>query len=66
LKVVEKYMTRRNLSLYPLDEDIPLEGVVRPGWREVVVVTQQGKERIRRLDYEPCVLGMLRETLRVT
>ena len=66
LKVVEKYMTRRNLSLYPLDEDIPLEGVVRPGWREVVVVTQQGKERIRRLDYELCVLGMLRETLRVT
>ena len=66
LKVVEKYMTRRNLSLYPLDEDIPLEGVVRPGWREVVVVTQQGKERIRRLDYELCVLGMLRETLRAT
>jgi hypothetical protein len=33
-----------DLSLYPLDEDISrCGGVVRHGWREVVVVTQQGK-----------------------
>jgi len=67
LKVIEKYLNHQNMSFYPLDEDIPLEGVIRPGWMEVVIVKRKrGKDRISRLDYELCVLGMLREKLRST
>ena len=65
--MVEKYLTQRNVQFYPLDEALPLEGIVRPGWLEVVVVKRQrGQDRISRLDYELCVLSMLREKLRLT
>jgi len=50
---------------YPTPEAIPMEGVVPPGWRELVV-TQDGKghERVNRISYELCVLQALRERLR--
>jgi hypothetical protein len=67
LKVVEKYVHHPRLQFYPLDEQVPLEGIVHPHWRELVIVKRQRTaDRIRRLDYELCVLGLLREKLRAT
>src|SRR5256714_4949953 len=50
---------------YPLDEEGPIEGVVRPMWQEVVVEKDKdGEQRINRVNYELCVLEALREGLR--
>src|SRR5438552_15933133 len=50
---------------YPVDEDIPLAGVVRSMWQEVVVEKDKdGEQRINRVNYELCVLEALREGLR--
>jgi TnpA family transposase len=45
--------------------EIPLDGVVRSGWREtILVLDKQGRVRVDRLKYEICVLQALRERLR--
>lgn len=50
---------------YFLAEDVPLKGVVKPKWRDIVIETgRNGDSRINRLNYEICVLQSLRETLR--
>ena len=47
------------------DEGVPLEGVIAPKWRDLVVETDgAGGFRINRVNYEICVLGALRERLR--
>jgi hypothetical protein len=44
---------------------VPIDGVVRPLWREAVVDTDaNGQVRVNRLTYEICVLEALRERLR--
>ncbi|ARE42288.1 Mobile element protein (plasmid) [Rhodovulum sp. P5] len=49
---------------FSLDQ-VPLEGVVRPKWRDIVIEARPGgKNRINRLNYEICVLQSLRERLR--
>ena len=49
----------------PVEEDVPLEGVLREPWREAVIETDaQGRQRVNRLTYEMCVLQGLREQLR--
>lgn len=46
-------------------DDVPMEGVVRPKWRDIVIETgPDGQQRINRLNYEICVLQSLRERLR--
>ncbi len=51
-------------QFYSLDE-VPVKGVVRPKWNDVVVETgPDGRARINRLNYEICVLQSLRERLR--
>jgi TnpA family transposase len=51
--------------LYPVAEDVPLEGVVRPSLRELVVhADARGRERVDRINYEIRVLQALREHLR--
>src|SRR5258705_7375829 len=53
------------LQTYPLEADVPLDGVVRDGWRDVVLTTDpQGRARILRIPYEMCVLPALRDQLR--
>lgn len=48
-----------------LDEDIPIEDVIRPKWRDIVIEQdRQGRERINRINYEICILQTLRECLR--
>jgi hypothetical protein len=46
-------------------EEVPLEGVVSSGWRELILMPdKQGHLRVDRLKYELCVLQVLRERLR--
>ncbi len=59
LELMRKYADK-NTALYPEDEVIPIEGVVKPDQLELV---QQG-QRINRINYELCALPVLREKLK--
>jgi TnpA family transposase len=49
---------------FPIEE-IAIEGVIRPKWREIVVEDAPGGgQRVNRINYEICVLQTLRERLR--
>jgi Domain of unknown function (DUF4158)/Tn3 transposase DDE domain len=64
LALVRRYATSRQRYL-PTYEAVPIDGVVRPLWRDAVVdVDAKGRKRINRLTYEICVLEALRERLR--
>ena len=64
LALVNKYAGSR-LQMYPREEDIPMEGIVRGPWRETVLEQDaDGTERVNRLAYEVCVLLALRDRLR--
>jgi hypothetical protein len=64
LALVKKYAGSR-LQLYPPEELLPIEGIVRGPWQETVLERDaSGTERINRLAYEVCVLLALRERLR--
>jgi TnpA family transposase len=53
------------LRTYPVEEQVPLEGVVPSQWRDAVrEVGKDGQERINRVTYEICVLQTLRERVR--
>ena len=64
LDLVRRYAATR-LQAYPADENVPVEGIVRPLWRDAVVDTDpRGRERVNRITYEICALEALREQLR--
>lgn len=64
LALLKKYAGSA-LRTYPLEEQVPLDGVVRSRWREAVhEVDKQGQDRINRVTYEICVLQTLRERVR--
>jgi Domain of unknown function (DUF4158) len=64
LALLKQYLPSR-VRTYPVEEDVPLEGVIREHWREAVVETDaQGRPRINRLTYEMGVLQALRDQLR--
>jgi TnpA family transposase len=46
-------------------EEVAIEGVVRPKWRDIVIEeAPDGSERVNRINYEICILQTLREKLR--
>jgi|SRR5579863_822782 len=50
---------------YPIGEDVPIRGVVRPGMQEMIYEEgKDGSRLINRINYEICVLLALREKLR--
>jgi TnpA family transposase len=50
---------------YPVDETVPIAGVVRPMWRDLVLEKdKEGEQRVNRVNYELCVLDALQEKLR--
>ena len=52
-------------TYYPIDENPPMDGVVRPMWRDFVQEKDtQGEWRINRVNYELCVLEAIRDALR--
>ena len=64
LALLKKYL-HSPARTYPVDEGIPIDGVVRDLWRDVVMETDtQGHPRVNRISYELCVLQGLRERLR--
>jgi len=64
LDLVRRYADSR-LRAYPVEEDVPLDGIVRPLWRDAVVDQDpQGRPRVDRITYEICALEALRDQLR--
>lgn len=64
VQLVKDYV-RSPRPLYPEEEIIPIKEVVAPKWREFVVEKDaNGTERVNRLNYEMCVLQVLREKVR--
>ncbi|MDP9380555.1 MAG: DUF4158 domain-containing protein, partial [Chloroflexota bacterium] len=64
LALLNKYADSEQHT-YDLDEDIPMDGVVPSDWRELVLQrNKRGQVRVNRINYELCVLQVLREKLR--
>ncbi|MGV8949365.1 MAG: Tn3 family transposase [Candidatus Paracaedibacter sp.] len=72
LKVLNKYLDSTAVY-YPAEQKIPIKGVIKPSWQEIIVETfekknKKGKvskqERVNRINYEIAVLKALREGLR--
>ena len=64
LALLRTYADSRQ-QYYDQGEDVPLDGVLPPAWREVVVERDaRGRARIARVPYEICALIALREGLR--
>ncbi|MFV0468511.1 MAG: DUF4158 domain-containing protein, partial [Dysgonomonas sp.] len=54
-----------NQQYYYLSDNLPIDGVVRPKYHEITIETDDnGERRINRINYEICVLQVLREKLR--
>ena len=64
LTLLKKY-AESTVQHYPSSETVPVDGVIRPLWRPIVVgADKQGQPRLNRINYELCVLETLREQLR--
>lgn len=64
LELLRKY-TESQQVYYPTDEEIPIDGVVRPSEDSIVIESNNsGEPRINRINYEMCVLSSLRDGLR--
>ena len=64
LDVVRLYLTSRR-HYYPLEEAVPIAGVIPPRWQPVVMETDpDGRQRVNRINYEICVLQTLRDYVR--
>ncbi|MGO9404963.1 MAG: threonine--tRNA ligase [Terriglobales bacterium] len=64
LELLRRHSDTR-LRLFPIGEDVPLDGIVSGLWRKAVFETDnQGRQRVNRITYEICVLQALRERLR--
>ncbi len=64
LALLQRYRDRKT-ALFPLNEDVPLDGVVKADWQELMLDETQGG-RVNRISYEVCVLTTLREKVRCT
>jgi TnpA family transposase len=64
LSLIGKYADSQR-KYYLETEDVPLQDVVSPAWRDRVMHrTQNGDVRINRISYEVCVFQKLRDQLR--
>jgi TnpA family transposase len=53
------------LPLFPAEEKVPTDGIVRGLWRDAAIEKDaEGRERVNRITYEICVLEALRNRLR--
>ena len=60
-----KRLADTKLRTFPIEEEVPLEGVVRGLWRDAVVEKDAaGRDRVNRVTYEVAVLEGVRERLR--
>lgn len=70
LEILRKYLDS-TIIYYPVQENVPIKGVVKPGWQDLIVEKLEDKtkgnkplRRINRLNYEIAVLKALKEGLR--
>jgi len=70
LEILKKYLDSTAIY-YPTNQKIPIKGVIKPSWQEIIVekLEKNGKgdgpqERVNRINYEIAVLKALREGLR--
>ncbi len=64
LELLKKYADSQQ-RYYPINDEIPIDGVLKPGWQEFLIEKDsKGNERINRINYEISVLQALRERLR--
>ncbi len=64
LALVHRHLDSK-LHCYPLEDTVPLDGVVPIAWRDAVIERDaSGRTRINRITYEICALRALREQLR--
>lgn len=64
LELIKRF-AQSKVRLFPPEEAVPLDGVVRGLWREAVVEQDAtGQDRVNRITYEIAVLEALRERLR--
>lgn len=63
LTIINKYIGS-NSRYYDIDEYIPINGVVKPMWKEMIEETKSLNSRIKRIDYELCVFQTLKDKLR--
>jgi TnpA family transposase len=63
LEILKKY-ARSKARYYDPTEEIPISGVIKSGWQEILLeLDSDGNERINRINYEISVLKALRERL---
>ncbi len=63
LELLKKY-TQSKARYYDTAEEIPIDGVLKTGWKDILIETdKEGAERINRINYEISVLQALRERL---
>ncbi|RAM50065.1 MAG: Tn3 family transposase [Hapalosiphonaceae cyanobacterium JJU2] len=64
LELLKKY-AHSNQRYYDSTEDIPIEGVLRSGWQELILEkNSDGDIKVNRINYELSVLQALRDKLR--
>ena len=64
LHLLNKYADKKQ-NYYDAGEDIPIEGVLRSGWQEIILENNpDGEIKVNRINYELSVLQALREKLR--
>lgn len=64
LQVVAAYL-QENDPFYPVEEKVPLDDVIQKQWHSwIYQQDQRGRQRVRRVRYELCVLQSLRDKLR--
>jgi TnpA family transposase len=64
LDLLKRYADTK-LHTFPVEEDVPIDGVARGLWREAIIEEDaEGRSRVNRITYEICALEALRDKLR--
>jgi TnpA family transposase len=64
LDLLKRYADTK-LHTFPVEEDVPIDGVARGLWREAIIEKDaEGRSRVNRITYEICALEALRDKLR--
>jgi TnpA family transposase len=64
LEILKQHLDHKG-GMYPPSVEPPIEGVVRPSWKSLVVEKDaDGKVQVNRIAYEICALKALRDQLR--
>jgi hypothetical protein len=65
IELINKYLDSSSKH-YSTDENVPIEGVVRPMWQDTLKETSSKKNtsKVKRIDYELCALQALKDKIR--